>query len=502
MPGEPPAVPKVALKKAIGPRMLLFFIIGDILGTTIYALTGEVAGKVGGALWLPFLIAFVVAFLTAFSYLELVGKYPRAGGAPLYVHKAFGVHLLTFLIAFAVMSSGITSASSAAQAFSGDYLEAIVGENVSGWAWLVAIGFLVLLSVINFRGVSESVRMNVVLTCVEITGLLIVIVFGAYALFTGTHSPDIDPDPGRLVRFDPDTTPLLAVTSATALAFFAMVGFEDSVNMAEETKNPTRSFPRALLLGMSITATIYLLIALITSTLVPTDTLAASDGPLLLVVQAAAPWFPPFVFSLIALFAVTNTALINMMMASRLVYGMAQEHVIPSPFAVVHPARRTPWVSTVHQPARGDPGEHAGDRRSGQHDVAAAARRVHGRQHRRARAAARRGRARTLPRTDLGTDPGSGDLRVLCEPAVRSARHGVHRGGHSAGDRPPLLADQRARRTPHDIRSGQARQVTVPDTAVSAVCVRVLASHGANTRTGSADTMLGATSGYRTTRSA
>ncbi|MER7113583.1 APC family permease [Saccharomonospora azurea] len=347
MPGEPPAVPKVALKKAIGPRMLLFFIIGDILGTTIYALTGEVAGKVGGALWLPFLIAFVVAFLTAFSYLELVSKYPRAGGAPLYVHKAFGVHLLTFLIAFAVMSSGITSASSAAQAFSGDYLEAIVGENVSGWAWLVAIGFLVLLSVINFRGVSESVRMNVVLTCVEITGLLIVIVFGAYALFTGTHSPDIDPDPGRLVRFDPDTTPLLAVTSATALAFFAMVGFEDSVNMAEETKNPTRSFPRALLLGMSITATIYLLIALITSTLVPTDTLAASDGPLLLVVQAAAPWFPPFVFSLIALFAVTNTALINMMMASRLVYGMAQEHVIPSPFAVVHPARRTPWVSIL-----------------------------------------------------------------------------------------------------------------------------------------------------------
>ncbi|WP_433471416.1 APC family permease [Saccharomonospora azurea] len=347
MPGEPPAVPKVALKKAIGPRMLLFFIIGDILGTTIYALTGEVAGKVGGALWLPFLIAFVVAFLTAFSYLELVGKYPRAGGAPLYVHKAFGVHLLTFLIAFAVMSSGITSASSAAQAFSGDYLEAIVGENVSGWAWLVAIGFLVLLSVISFRGVSESVRMNVVLTCVEITGLLIVIVFGAYALFTGTHSPDIDPDPGRLVRFDPDTTPLLAVTSATALAFFAMVGFEDSVNMAEETKNPTRSFPRALLLGMSITATIYLLIALITSTLVPTDTLAASDGPLLLVVQAAAPWFPPFVFSLIALFAVTNTALINMMMASRLVYGMAQEHVIPSPFAVVHPARRTPWVSIL-----------------------------------------------------------------------------------------------------------------------------------------------------------
>lgn len=347
VPGDPDAARKPALKKAIGPKLLLFFIIGDILGTTIYALTGEVAGKVGGALWLPFLVAFVVAFLTAFSYLELVGKYPKAGGAPLYVHKAFGVHLLTFLIAFAVMSSGITSASSAAEAFSGDYLEAIVGEDVSGWAWLVAIGFLVLLSVINYRGVSGSVRVNLVLTCVELAGLAIVIVFGAYALFTGTHSTDVDPDPGRLVEFDPDTSPLLAVTSATALAFFAMVGFEDSVNMAEETKNPTKTFPRALLLGMAITATIYLLIALVTSTLVPTDTLAASDGPLLLVVEAAAPWFPPVVFSLIALFAVTNTALINMMMASRLVYGMAQERVIPPPFGVVHPTRRTPWVAIL-----------------------------------------------------------------------------------------------------------------------------------------------------------
>ncbi|EIE98855.1 APC family permease [Saccharomonospora glauca] len=345
--GDPDAARKPALKKVIGPKLLLFFIIGDILGTTIYALTGEVAGKVGGALWVPFLVAFVVAFLTALSYLELVGKYPRAGGAPLYVHKAFGVNILTFLIAFAVMSSGITSASSAAQAFSGDYLEGIVGENVSGWSWLVAIGFLALLSLINFRGVSESVRMNVVLTCVEVTGLLIVIVFGAYALFTGTHSADVDPDPGRLVKFDPDTSPLLAVTSATALAFFAMVGFEDSVNMAEETKSPTRTFPRALLLGMTITATIYLLIALITSTLVPTDTLADSDGPLLLVVKAAAPWFPPVVFSLIALFAVTNTALINMMMASRLVYGMAQERIIPTPFGVVHPVRRTPWVAIL-----------------------------------------------------------------------------------------------------------------------------------------------------------
>ncbi|MEU5850611.1 APC family permease [Saccharopolyspora shandongensis] len=335
------------LKKVMGPKLLLFFVVGDILGTTIYSLTGKVAGKVGGALWVPFLVAFVVAFLTAFSYLELVGKYPKAGGAPLYVHKAFGVHFLTFIIAFAVMCSGITSAASAAQAFSGDYLEAIVGEGVSSWSWLVAIGFLLLLGAINFRGVGESVKMNVVLTCIELTGLAIVIVFGLVALISGTHSPDVDPDPGRLLEFNAGTSPLMAITSATALAFFAMVGFEDSVNMAEETRDPAKTFPRALLLGMVITASIYLVIALVTSTLVPTDTLAESDGPLLLVVKAAAPWFPPLLFSLIALFAVTNTALINMLMASRLVYGMSQERIIPKQFGLVHRTRRTPWVAIV-----------------------------------------------------------------------------------------------------------------------------------------------------------
>ncbi|TDD92035.1 APC family permease [Saccharopolyspora karakumensis] len=335
------------LKKVMGPKLLLFFVVGDILGTTIYSLTGKVAGKVGGALWVPFLVAFVVAFLTAFSYLELVGKYPRAGGAPLYVHKAFGIHFVTFLIAFAVMCSGITSASSAAQAFSGDYLTGIFGDGVEPYSWMVALGFLLLLAAINFRGVGESVKMNVVLTCVELTGLAIVIVFGLIAIFGGSQSTDIAPDPSRLTQFDTDTSPLLAVTSATALAFFAMVGFEDSVNMAEETKEPSKNFPRALLLGMVITATIYLVIAVITSTLVPTAELAESDGPLLLVVKAAAPWFPPILFSLIALFAVTNTALINMLMASRLVYGMANEGVVPSVFGKVHKGRRTPWVSIL-----------------------------------------------------------------------------------------------------------------------------------------------------------
>ncbi len=97
------------LKRVMGPWLLLLFIVGDILGTGIYALTGQVANQVGGAVWVPFLVAFVVALMTAFSYLELVTKYPRAAGAALYTHRAFGVHFITFIVAFAVMSSGITS---------------------------------------------------------------------------------------------------------------------------------------------------------------------------------------------------------------------------------------------------------------------------------------------------------------------------------------------------------------------------------------------------------
>ena len=114
------------LKKAITPKLLLLFIVGDILGTGVYALTGDVAGKVGGAAWAPFIVAFVVATLTAFSYLELVTKYPQAAGAALYTHKAFGIHFITFLVAFTVVCSGITSASTASKFFA-ENLAVVVG---------------------------------------------------------------------------------------------------------------------------------------------------------------------------------------------------------------------------------------------------------------------------------------------------------------------------------------------------------------------------------------
>jgi len=330
------------LRRVMGPWLLLLFIVGDILGTGIYALTGQVAKQVGGVVWLPFLVAFVVAVITAFSYLELVTKYPRAAGAALYTHKAFGIHFITFIVAFAVMCSGITSASTASRAFAANMSNAF-GLNLTGGIGITIVGlvFMAVVAAVNFRGVGESVKANVVLTCVELTGLLIIIFIGLWAIGAGQG------DVSRVTQFNtsPDGSMVWPVIAATTLAFFAMVGFEDSVNMAEETKDPTRIFPKILLTGLLITGVIYVLVSISAITLVSPEELGEGETPLLKVVQAGAPNFPVWIFGFITMFAVANSALINMLMASRLVYGMSRERVLPKALGHVHKTRRTPYLA-------------------------------------------------------------------------------------------------------------------------------------------------------------
>src|SRR3954463_14927132 len=146
------------LRRVMGPKLLLLFIVGDILGTGVYALTGQVAGEVGGAAWAPFLVAFAVATITAVSYLELVTRYPQAAGAALYTHKAFGVHFFTFLVAFTVMCSGITSASTASRAFASNLVEGFKLDVGDGVVVVIALAFMALVAIVNFRGVGESVK--------------------------------------------------------------------------------------------------------------------------------------------------------------------------------------------------------------------------------------------------------------------------------------------------------------------------------------------------------
>ncbi|MET0524468.1 MAG: APC family permease [Nocardioides sp.] len=342
------------LLRVMGPRLLLLFIIGDILGAGVYAVTGQMAGIVGGVVWLPFLLAFVVATLTALSYLELVTKYPQAAGAALFTHKAFGIHFVTFLIAFAVVCSGITSASTSANVLAqnltgGLEVNGVIDELPStGVITAIAMAYKLLLALLKLRGVGESVKYIVILTLVDVTALGIVILVGFWAMAQG------EGDVGEITTFTDagDKGLFLSVTLATSIAFFAMVGFEDSVNMVEECQDPQRIFPRTMLTGLGVAVIIYMLVAVaVVTVLTPSElaTINESEGRALLeVVSKGAPDFPiDKVFPFLACFAVANTSLINMMMASRLLYGLANQDVLPRSLGKVSAKRHAPWMGIL-----------------------------------------------------------------------------------------------------------------------------------------------------------
>ncbi len=327
------------LKRVIGPALLFFFILGDMLGGGIYALVGEVAGEVGGAVWSAFIGAFVLAALTAFAYAELVTKYPRAAGSALYVNLAFKNPFVTFVVAFVVMASGITSAAALAIGFAGDYFSEFISAPVT----LVALLFLVVVALVNSYGIGESVKANAVFTVIEVSGLILIVVIGVAALGDGGGG---DYDFARNFEWSGDGSPLVLALGGAALAFYALIGFEDSVNVAEEVRNPSRAYPIALFGGLVTAAIVYLLVTMAASTVVPVEQLAES-GDLLAVVENGPLDISTRLFSGIALFALANGALINMIMASRLVYGMAEEGIVPSIFSSTLPGRQTPWVAIL-----------------------------------------------------------------------------------------------------------------------------------------------------------
>ena len=325
------------LRRAITPTLLLIFIVGDVLGGGIYALVGEVGAETGGAIWSAFILALIMAAFTAGSYAELVSKYPHAGGAALYANRAFKNRFLSFIVAFAVVASGITSASALARGFGGDYLSEFVDLKVV----LGALALLALITIVNLRGISESVKINVGFTIVEVCGLLLIVLIAVVAIFDGSA------DTGRAFEFKEGTSVFAAVLAGATLAFYALVGFEDSVNVAEETQRPSRTYPKALFMGLGIAGVLYFLVTVGASAVVPTGDLTASSGPLLEVVKQGPLNIPEKLFSAIGLLALSNGALINMIMASRLLYGMAKEDVVPAPLGIVGSARRTPWVAIL-----------------------------------------------------------------------------------------------------------------------------------------------------------
>jgi amino acid transporter len=325
------------LKRKITGPLLFMFILGDVLGAGIYALMGVLSEDVGGMLWAPLVAALLLALLTAGSYAELVTKYPKAGGAAVFAERAYRRPVVSFLVGFCMLAAGITSAAGLALAFAGDYLATFVDVP----AVPAAIAFLALVACLNARGISESLKSNVVMTAIELTGLLIVIV--AVSIMVGGGRGDIS----RAAQLQEGAAPAVAILAGAIVAYYSFVGFETSANVAEEIRNPSKVYPAALFGALITAGVLYALVGIASATALPANELSDSSGPLLSVVSASGVGVPDWLFSAIALVAVANGALLTMIMSSRLAYGMAEHGLLPEVLSRVLPQRRTPWVAIV-----------------------------------------------------------------------------------------------------------------------------------------------------------
>ncbi|EGH73230.1 amino acid permease-associated region, partial [Pseudomonas syringae pv. aceris str. M302273] len=257
-----------SLRRAITAPMLTLFILGDVLGAGVYALAGTIAGRVGGAIWAPLLIALCFALLTAASYAELVTKYPRAGGAAVYAEKAFGKPLLSFLVGFSMVAAGVTSAAGLAVAFAGDYFQALLD-----WpAQWVCVAFLVIVGLLNARGIKESLSANLVMTVIELSGLLMVVAAAVWFVSQGQGVPQ------RVFELD-SASPATAILGASLLAFYSFVGFETSANLAEEIKDVRKVYPRALFGALLAAGAVYMLVGMGAAMVLPVEQLKDSQAP-------------------------------------------------------------------------------------------------------------------------------------------------------------------------------------------------------------------------------
>ncbi|MDO9458289.1 APC family permease [Nocardioides sp.] len=329
------------LKRTITGRLLFFYVLGDVLGSGIYVLIGAVAGEVGGAFWIAFLIGVSIATITGAAYAELVTKFPQAAGAALFVNKAFKSRILTFLVTVSMLSACFAASGSLATGFA-SYFDTV-------WslppAILVSLGLIVLLTIVNYLGITESVVANLVMTIVEITGLVVVLLIAV--VNTGKGDSHFD----TLTDFSTNGNEIFAVVAGVALAFFAMTGFENAANVAEEVVDPAKHFPRALVGGMLAAGVIYVLVAMSAALVVDVSQLASSDAPLLDVVESGVLPISvsvlSIVFAIIAMTAITNTTLVSVVTQSRILYGMAREDVVPGAFAKIHQRRRSPVLALL-----------------------------------------------------------------------------------------------------------------------------------------------------------
>ena len=301
--------------------------IGISLGAGIYVIIGAATADAGSAVWLSFVIAALLAGMTGLAYAELASMFPQAGASPIYIREAFGRHA-GVVLGWLRLSVSVISAAAVALGFGG-YLADLLHAPVV----LTAICVLLLSFVIVVIGVRETIFVAIVMTLLEAGGLLLVVGLGADSI--GTRPLNLLPHGfGGLM-------------TGAALVFFAFEGFEQIATLAEETRDPTRTIPRAILIAIATSTLLYVAVAVVSTSVLPWEQLAVSSSPLADVAHTAGNATFAKVLAAIALFATFNTALMMLATAARRAYGMATRHMLPQPFKIVGPRRKTPWFAAA-----------------------------------------------------------------------------------------------------------------------------------------------------------
>lgn len=316
------------LKRTLGLGSVLFFGVGSILGAGIYTIVGKVSGFAGNMLWLAFALASLTALMTAFSYAELSAAYPKSGGEYEYAKKAFG-KTTGVVVGLIISLNGIISGATVATGFAGYFTEIVSVADV-----VAILGIIFLIFAVNASGIRESSVVNIIFTLIEAAGLLIVI----YAAWNSIGRVDLMEMPER---------GSVGIIQASALAFFAYIGFEEIVKLSEETRNPEKVIPRALFLASFIVFTLYTLIAIVSVNAIPYDKLSASGNPLALIAESAYGRTGMLIITVIALFATSNTILSNMLGSSRVLLHIGKETTGLKTLAKVSSKRKTPINSLI-----------------------------------------------------------------------------------------------------------------------------------------------------------
>lgn len=326
--------PQIRLKRSLSLPMMTLYGLGTTIGAGIYALVGEIASFAGYYAPLSFLIASVLAGFTAFSFAELSSRFPRAAGAALYVQKGFHSTTLSTVIGLLVVLAGLVSAAALINGFFAHMQQFIDSER------LISIVLISLcLGALAAWGIAQSVIVASLITLIEISGLLWVIAVSHEALLTlPSRWPELLPSA--------DISSWHGIFFGGILAFYAFIGFEDMVDVAEEVKDVKRNLPLAIILTLVITMTLYVLLMLVAVLSIAPSDIAASDVPLAFIYESNSGKDATLIM-IIGMFAVINGALIQMIMASRVLYGLSSRGQLPAILSKVHHKTRTPLAATL-----------------------------------------------------------------------------------------------------------------------------------------------------------